>query len=83
MNLCAEKAHKKAARRRAGGRGGETMEKRMCKIPVFAKIVVDKDKHAEVVDAQYKEIDPDVIARFLIRKFGASAIFDGPKPKKA
>lgn len=59
------------------------MEKRMCKIPVFAKIVVDKDKRVEVVDARYEEIDPDVIARFLIRKFGAAAIFDGPKPQKA
>ena len=53
------------------------MEKdNMCRIPVNATYRI-VDGEPVLVDAEYKEIPADVIARFLIQKFGMTPIGGG------
>jgi len=53
------------------------MEKdNMCRIPVNATYRI-VDGEPVLVDAEYKDIPADVIARFLIQKFGMTPIFGG------
>lgn len=53
------------------------MEKdNMCRIPVSATYRIVNGEPV-LVDAEYKDIPADVIARFLIQKFGMTPIFGG------
>lgn len=48
--------------------------KEMCRIPVSATYE-EINGEMVMVSAEYKDIPAEVIAKFLIEKFGASAIF--------
>lgn len=48
----------------------------MCKIPVNATFK-EVDGKMQMVHADWTEIPADVIARFLIQKFGMTPIFGG------
>lgn len=48
----------------------------MCKIPVNATFR-EVDGEMQMVQAEWAEIPADVIARFLIQKFGMTPIFGG------
>lgn len=48
----------------------------MCKIPVNATFR-EVDGKMQMVQAEWAEIPADVIARFLIQKFGMTPIFGG------
>lgn len=48
----------------------------MCRIPVSATYRIVNGEPV-LVDAEYKDIPADVIARFLIQKFGMTPIFGG------
>lgn len=48
----------------------------MCLIPLSATIKKINGK-MEIVSADWQEIPADVIARFLIKKFGITPIFGG------
>lgn len=50
----------------------------LCKIPVAATFTVYKGSSTPVMTkAEYVDIPADAIARFLLEKFGADAIFEG------
>lgn len=50
----------------------------LCKIPVTATFTLMKGSDELIMTrAEYADIDADVIARFLLEKFGADAIFNG------
>lgn len=57
------------------------MPETMCKIPLSAVITV-QDGKAEIVSAEYQEVPADLVARFLVEKFGPAAIF-GRETEKA
>lgn len=46
----------------------------VCKVPLSAVIAVEDGK-AEIVSAEYEEISADLVARFLLEKFGPAVIF--------
>lgn len=48
--------------------------KEICRIPVSATYA-EINGEMVMVSAEYKDIPAEVIAKFLIEKFGASAIF--------
>ena len=48
--------------------------KEMCRIPVSATYA-EINGEMVMVSAEYKDIPAEVIAKFLIEKFGAAAIF--------
>ena len=52
------------------------MQKEMCRIPISATIRKVGDE-MELVSAHWEEIPADVIAQFLIKKFGVTPIFGG------
>ena len=52
------------------------MKEPTCRIPVSATMVVENGK-ARMVSAEWADIPADVIARFLVEKFGEDAIFGG------
>lgn len=54
----------------------KTKADNMCRIPIEASYKIIDGK-AVMVDALWEDIPADVIARFLLRKFGADAIFGG------
>ena len=50
----------------------------LCRIPVSATYTVYKGSDMPVMTkAEYADIPADAIARFLLEKFGADAIFNG------
>lgn len=50
----------------------------LCKIPVSATFTVYKGSEKPVMTAaEWVDVPADVIAKFLIEKFGADAIFNG------
>lgn len=50
----------------------------MCRIPVSATFTVYKGSSTPVMTkAEWADIPADAIARFLLEKFGADAIFNG------
>ena len=50
----------------------------LCRIPVTATFTVYKGSSTPVMTkVEYVDIPADTIARFLLEKFGADAIFDG------
>lgn len=53
----------------------------MCRIPLSAVITVEDGK-AEIVSAEYQEVPADLVARFLVEKFGPAVIF-GRETEKA
>ncbi len=53
------------------------MEKKKISIPVSATYRVEDNGEVVRIDAEYKEFYADDIARFLLRQFGAEAIFGG------
>lgn len=52
------------------------MENKTCRIPVKATYTLENGVMKRTA-AEYKDIPADVIARFLIQKFGRDAIFKG------
>lgn len=52
------------------------MKEPACRIPLSATIVVEHGQ-AKMVSAEWADVPADLIARFLIEKFGADAIFGG------
>lgn len=50
------------------------MPETMCRIPLSAIITV-QDGKAEIVSAEYREVPADLVARFLVEKFGPAVIF--------
>ena len=48
----------------------------MCRIPVRATMKKINGEYV-MVDAEYRDIPADAIARFLIEKFGITPIFEG------
>lgn len=50
------------------------VSKEMCRIPVSATYA-EINGEMVMVSAEYKDIPAEVIAKFLIEKFGAAAIF--------
>lgn len=52
------------------------MEDNICRIPVQATYRI-VDGNPVRVDTKYADIPAEVIARFLLQKFGADAIFRG------
>lgn len=57
------------------------MPETMCRIPLSAVITVEDGK-AEIVSAEYQEVPADLVARFLVEKFGPAVIF-GRETEKA
>lgn len=57
------------------------MPEAMCRIPLSAVITVEDGK-AEIVSAEYQEVPADLVARFLVEKFGPAVIF-GRETEKA
>jgi len=57
------------------------MPEAMCRIPLSAVITV-QDGKAEIVSAEYQEVPADLVARFLVEKFGPAVIF-GRETEKA
>lgn len=49
-------------------------QKKMCRMPLRATYRIIDDKPV-MVDAEWHDVDPDLIAKFLLDKFGADAIF--------
>lgn len=50
----------------------------MCRIPVTATFTVYKGSDTMIMTkAEYVDLPADTIARFLLEKFGADAIFNG------
>lgn len=50
------------------------MNEAMCRVPLSAVITV-QDGEAEIVSAEYQEVPADLVARFLMEKFGSAVIF--------
>ena len=52
------------------------MNENMCRIPVSATFTVVKGRHTPVMtSADYVDISADAIAKFLLERCGADAIF--------
>lgn len=58
------------------------MNEAMCRVPLSAVITVEDGK-AEIVNAEYEEVPADLIARFLIERFGPAVIFEQKTKKTA
>ena len=55
----------------------------LCRIPVSATYTVCKGSSTPVMTkVEYADIPADAIARFLLEKFGADAIFSGEEAER-
>ena len=55
----------------------------LCRIPVSAAYTVYKGSDMPVMTkVEYADIPADTIARFLLEKFGADAIFEGREARR-
>lgn len=58
------------------------MNNAMCRVPLSAVITVEDGK-AEIISAEYEDVPADLVARFLIERFGPAAIFEQETKKTA